>query len=111
MANLRARSAGIGRQTAQGVVRAQLLIRRDAVIATPIDTGNLRGSATTPPPTLEMGQVVGRIAYTAAYAPYVHENLEANFNAPGTGPKFLENAVLKNQEQVLRILGSAARQR
>lgn len=88
----------------RGIIRAQLLVRNSSVKMTPIDTGNLRSSVTTPSPTISKGKVSGMISYTASYAAFVHENLEANFRAPGTGPKFLERALQQNRDRVLRII-------
>lgn len=66
----------------------------DAITITPIDTGALRASARVERPRKG---VFGGVSVTggfggpaAPYALYVHENVGANFQAPGTGAKFLE---------------------
>lgn len=43
--------------------------------------------------------------YTADYATFVHENLQAvNWNRPGSGAKWLESAIERNRNKVLYLL-------
>lgn len=87
---------------------AGLLVKNRSVKKTPVKTGNLRGSAYV---TLEKGmgsfenKASVEIGYTASYAAYVHEMPEHfSFSKAGTGPKFLERALLESQKDILRIL-------
>ena len=81
-----------------------LLIKNRSLKYTPIKTGNLRGSCDVIPDETSRGPVV-YISYGAYYAPYVHEMPESyNFTKPGTGPKFLERALVDEREKVLAYL-------
>lgn len=55
-----------------------------------------------PKPLLVMG-------FSAYYAPYVHENMEAKFQRPGAGPKFLEAALKNNKDIILKTIKESAR--
>lgn len=64
----------------------------------PVDTGALRNSGYVSPPRMEGAMVVSEVGYGGVAAPYavtVHEKVEdgINWSRPGSGPKFLENAV------------------
>jgi hypothetical protein len=48
-------------------------------------------------PTLILG-------FSANYAIWVHENMEAKFQRPGAGPKFLEEAVNNNKGLILNAI-------
>ncbi len=98
------------------LTRITLKVKGDALPMTPNDTGNLRGSAYTE----VQGDKVGRIGYTAAYAPFVHENMEQKLKGqPRTSgskkgsywdsgePKFLEKAVKNNAGFILSQLAKA----
>ena len=71
-----------------------------ALPLTPIDLGNLRGSSFVEPVEDENGPGVV-IGYTANYAAYVHET-NKNYVAPGTQWKFLETAVNRSREFVVK---------
>lgn len=87
-----------------------LVIQRASQENTPVEYGNLRGSAYTQKTAL--GAEVG---HTAEYALFVHENMEqvlkgeprpsglGTYWNPG-GPKFLERAVNENAEEVRDIV-------
>lgn len=47
--------------------------------------------------------------YTANYAGWVHENMEANFRRPGSGPKFLQEAVIGTRSKVLKVIADTAK--
>lgn len=47
--------------------------------------------------------------YTANYAGWVHENMEARFQRPGAGPKFLQEAAIGARSKVLKVIAEAAR--
>jgi hypothetical protein len=52
----------------------------------------------------EMGNIVCIMGYSAFYAVFVHENLEAEFKRPGSGPKWFEYAVDRNKGKILQII-------
>jgi len=78
----------------------------------PVKTGYLRGSGYVSEPVLGYGQILATIGYSAEYAWWVHENLEA-YHHPPTKAKFLEEPLQmysKNipeavHSEVNRILG------
>jgi len=58
----------------RGLMKAGLALQRESMKIVPVQTGNLRRSAFTRP---EDGGLAVAVGYTAAYAIYVHENLDA----------------------------------
>jgi hypothetical protein len=89
-----------------GMRQACLLVRRRAQKKTPVDTGNLRNSAYTDVEG-QGDNTVGRIGYTAFYAPYVHE-IDKNYRAPGTSWKFLELAIKESTRDIIDIIKNRA---
>lgn len=63
----------------------------------PVDTGYLRASGYVDLPREGPGGINVEMGYTAPYAIYVHENLNAR-HAPGKQAKFLEQPLMKAQE-------------
>jgi hypothetical protein len=59
-------------------------------------------SASPRNPTLLMG-------FSANYAVYVHENLEAKFKRTGAGPRFLEAAMKNNTNQIIEAIKRRAK--
>jgi hypothetical protein len=54
----------------------------------------------------EIGGSLGiMFGYSANYAAYVHENIDAKFKRPGSGPKWFEAALKRNSKTVLKIIG------
>jgi hypothetical protein len=95
--------------TYEGLYQAGLLVKARSVVKTPVDTGNLRGSAYVQ--GIEHGKSpVVEIGYTASYAPFVHE-IKKNYRAPGTGWKFLENALKENVKGILDQIHKAIRRK
>ena len=89
--------------TLSGLWDAGLQIQRVSQSRTPVDTGNLKGSAYTRR-TSDDGVEIG---YTANYAIYVHENMEA---AHTNGQaKFLESALRDNQRNIIKIIERRAK--
>lgn len=75
--------------------RIGVIIKADSVKLTPVDTSNLRGSA-----YIDVdGSKSVFIGYTADYAVYVHEDLEATHEVGEA--KFLEKAVKMNQKRII----------
>lgn len=101
------RIAQVKARTRGGMQEAALVVRREAQLLTPVNTGNLKGSAYTEI-TSDLRRGVGAvIGYTAAYAPYVHENLDAH-HAVGQA-RFLATALVKKAKEVYRIILRSAR--
>lgn len=78
-------------------------MQHDSQELTPVDTGNLKGSAYTNPPIVDAKGKDGEVevGYTAEYAAFVHEQ-DKNYN---TGQwKFLETALNNNKTRILKIL-------
>lgn len=114
----------------KGMIKAAALIRRDMEQTepkVPVDTGNLRSSwFTTPVRTLkgDHGLIMG---FSANYAVYVHEMVDADFISPrtrygpgpgrkrtytprsGAGAKFLEYALKRNTPEIFRIIAEENR--
>ena len=70
------RGRAYARGMERGLKRAGLRLQRDSMKLVPIDTGNLRAGAFTRASGSGF-QTEVRVGYVAAYAVYVHENLEA----------------------------------
>ncbi len=47
--------------------------------------------------------------FSANYAVWVHENIGAKFKRPGTGAKFLEAAVSRNTNEILKVITESAK--
>ena len=93
-----------------GVRAAALLIRGEAQRITPIDTGNLKASAFTR--VVREGNLVrGVVGYQAAYAPFVHEMIDAQFQSPKAEPRFLARAMMRNRSRALALIRGEVRVR
>ncbi len=122
--------------TKAGLTEAGLVIKADSVKNTPIDLGNLRGSAFVMVTGLSVddsgsfsgedvseltasyntaimeGKAIvgnsqtnlkGIVGYGAYYALFVHE-MPSSYNFNSGSNKFLEKAMLKNKDRVLKII-------
>lgn len=76
---------------------------RDSETFNRLDPGNLEPEKCNPDPTTRIEGV--EVGFTANYAVFAHENIEGN-----RAPKFLENAVSENREDILRIIQKRAQQ-
>lgn len=106
MKNLNKEVKLIEGRSAAGLFRAAILVRRDMEKTEPkipIDTGNLRASWFTTMTRTPLGPSM-TLGFSANYAVFVHENMEANFKRPGSGPKFFEKALQRNHSKILAIL-------
>lgn len=105
LANLNREIRGIRGRTKKGVRTAALLVKRESQKLTPIDTGNLKGSAYTEVVggDIKPGAIIG---YTANYAPFVHE---INKNYIKGQWKFLETAIKNNEFKIIKIIQDSAR--
>jgi type VI protein secretion system component VasA len=104
--NLSAAIRQIGGGTARGVLKAGLFVQRESMLRTPVQYGKLRASAVTTSSTVN-GSPITVIAYTAAYAPFVHEILTARHKIGQA--KFLEAAVQENANRIVQIIAEDAR--
>lgn len=64
-----------------GLIEAGLRLQRESMKIVPVDYGNLKASAFTRAEGQDTPYVVVTVGYTAAYAVYVHENLDAKHGA------------------------------
>lgn len=106
----------IARATQRGTLQAALGVEGSAKKRVPVEYGNLRASGySRKHPTIANAAEVG---FTAAYAFYVHENLEMKWRGlprrsgigvywgPKGEAKFLENAVRDNIESIRRVIAA-----
>jgi len=108
----------------RGLLRAGLLVRRRGQKETPVETGDLVNSWYGPEIKEQPRLMVAEIGLTAAYAPFVHEMVGANFTGPrpnarvkarrlggkpGAKAKFLEDPLKQSEAEILIILGKEAK--
>lgn len=105
MQNLNREIRKVKDRSIAGLLAGGLIIQAAAQQRTPVDTGNLKGSAFTRRSPEEENVV--ETGFGAAYAVYVHENLEAHHD--NGEAKFLENAVVEKREEVLQAVVSYAK--
>jgi hypothetical protein len=106
------------------LITAGVLVRNQGQKETPVETSNLVQSWYGPEPRPSVRGPVVEIGLTAAYAPYVHEMVGANFRGPrpsATSParreggkptakaKFLEDPLKDNEKRILDIIAKAVR--
>lgn len=95
----------------QGLLEAGALVRREGQIETPVDIGNLVNSWYGPHIEQTPKGPVAEIGLTSSYAIYVHENLEASFQKPGSKAKFLEDPVKRNEQNIIQIIASRTKRK
>lgn len=109
----------------RGMLKAAAFIRQDmdkTEPKIPIDTGNLRSSWFITPVKNVKGDSGVIMGFSANYAVYVHEMVDADFTSPrtrygpgpgrkrtykprpGAGAKFLEYAIKRNTHEIFRII-------
>jgi hypothetical protein len=93
--NLKKAQLDLEKKRKTALTRIGIIVKGDAVKNAPIKWGNLRNSAFS---DVDGSEKVF-IGFTASYAPFVHENLEATFKKGG--PKFLEKAIQQNQSRIV----------
>lgn len=103
----------------KGLLKAGLIVQADAQRTVPVEYGNLRASAYTRRAQKDAKAV--EIGFEAAYALFVHENLEQKWKGrprtsglgsywgPKGTPKFLEKALTKNKSVILDLLTKEAK--
>lgn len=104
LGNLERRISDIEGATMGGLMDAGLQVQRVSQTRTPVDTGNLKGSAFTR--RAMGGSPAVEVGYTAAYAVFVHEDMEARHLSGQS--KFLESALRDNEDDIVRIIQSRA---
>lgn len=110
-ANLNREIQKIEKRTMYGMIKAVDFIHRKTETESPkvpVDTGNLRHSWFTSTMKVEHKPVI-KFGFSANYALWVHEMVDANFHRNGSGAKFLEAHLMQNHNEVLRIIGENAR--
>jgi len=105
MANINAEVKNIQGRTSGGLLAGGLIIQRESQKRVPVRYGFLKGSAYTRK-TPEDPMVV-EVGYTAAYAIYVHENLEAHHDVGQA--KYLESAARDKQSEVVDAVAKRVR--
>ena len=101
-------------RTSKGMILAAILIRRDmdkTEPKIPVDTGNLRSSWFADPIKTRTGPGL-LMGFTANYAAWVHEmgekekkdGTDINWNRPGSGAKFLEAALYRNKDEIIKTI-------
>ena len=110
--NLNKEIVNIHGKTRQGVLAAVTFIEGESNEIVPHDKGILINSSFSGVRKrfILFGKIIGRVGYTAKYAPFVHEMPESNnFTKPDTGPKFLEKAVKNHMAKILEIIRNRAK--
>ncbi len=92
-----------------GLIHAAILLQRDMETTSPtipLKDNNLRQSwFRNILPGNRPGLLIG---FSANYATFVHENLEAvNWTRKGSGPKFLEKALERNHKEILEEISKS----
>ena len=125
--NLNSEIAKIEGRSTKGLIEAGIFVRRETETTpplTPLDTGNLRSSWATSTFRTPAGPS-HNIGYTANYAAYVHENVDAQFSGrepvkrkgkkslapggrPGSGAKWFQAALGRNHKKILSIIQASA---
>lgn len=98
----------ISKGVERGLVKAGLKLQRASQLLVPVDTGGLKGSAFTRKEGEGFRAEVS-VGYTASYAVFVHENLEANH--PIGQAKFLEQPARDMRQELLETVWGEARLR
>ena len=86
----------------RGLVKAGLMLQRASQKVVPVDTANLKKSAFTRKEKSGFSTVV-LVGYTANYAIYVHEDLEAS-HKPGKIAKYLERPAREHAKEIRAII-------
>ena len=95
--NINRELQGVENRGMDGLFDAGLQVQRVSQSRTPVDTSNLKGSAYT----RKAGGGV-EVGYTANYAIFVHENMEARHT--NGQAKFLESALRDNASRIVDIV-------
>jgi len=89
------------------LMAAGLVLQAEAMRITPVDTSHLIGSCYTNPVVDKGDKLSVEVGYWADYAAYVHEMPEStNWQKPKAENKFLERAMMRNEQKLLAIMGA-----
>lgn len=108
--NLTRRINSIDNRARSGIRAATLHVKSKMLPITPVDTGNLRNSAFTRIED-DGGEPVGVVGFTAAYAPFVHECVECEFQAPRAEPRFLARTLQRERDEIQRLIRDFSHER
>ena len=105
MQNLNSEISKMKKRSMKGLIESAIIIRRDMAVTPPlipIDKGNLNSSWFTSGFHSLYGPVL-LMGFTANYAVFVHENLDPTieWKKKGSGPKFLEKALVRNHGKII----------
>jgi hypothetical protein len=100
--NLNSHVGQIKGKTGRGLLKAGLFIEGKSKPLVPVLTGNLRGSGYT----RKTGPLSVEVGYSAAYAIYVHENLEARHT--NGEAKFLQRPLREHEDKIIKIVADEA---
>lgn len=97
----------VARGMERGLKKAALFLQAESQKIVPVDTGNLKNSAYTR--TEGSGfETTAEVGYTADYAIYVHEDLEAR-HKPGKYAMYLLTPALAFREKMIDIITKEAK--
>ena len=118
--NLNSRIDAIPEKSMKGLLTGGLIVQRDAQKHVPVEYGVLRQSAFTRRARNDKTVKAVEVGFTAAYAAFVHENLEQTLKGkprpsgkgvywgPQGEPRFLANAVVRNEDEIVRRVAEAS---
>lgn len=95
----------VKRAAQAAMIEAMMHIQKLADQTVPEDTGELRKSWRVPVPEIKGDTVEGSVEYTADHALFVHEwtDPSVNWTRPGSGPKWLEQAMDQGSKEALGV--------
>lgn len=116
--NLNTEIDAIKGRSIKGLLRAGLMVQARSQKRVPVEYGKLRSSAYTRKSQASANTV--EIGYSAAYALFVHENMEAKWKGqprksgigvywgPHGEPKFLERPLYESKPEIINIIKADA---
>lgn len=113
LTNLNKEINKIKKRSMEGLIEAVIMLERDmdeTPPTIPIDLGNLRASFFRDPRYIGDRPIIV-FGFNASYAWWVHENVGANFKRPGSGAKFLEAALKRNEKRILEIIRDTVKEK
>lgn len=99
LGNMGRQSSEILAKQKRALKKGGLFVQRESMKLVPVRTGNLRGSAFT----RQDGDNDVLVGYTANYAVFVHEDLNAT-HKPGKTAKFLERVIREKKLEIIEVI-------
>ena len=100
-------SSEIRERAKRGVAMGANVVHMAAAPNTPMRQGLLRASFFALMPTVEGREIVSGLGTNLVYAARIHELPEdSNWTTPGTGPKYLENAMEDQKDNIAVIVSN-----